>query len=91
MRHKADFVFTKDSGSIKKGTKMTLGRAHARSLQDVRKVGKIVDSKAEKLVDVEKLQKENEKLKEDNAALKAKAVKPKADKAEPKAKARSTK
>jgi len=38
---RVDFEFTKDWGSIKKGTVRELNIALARSLQDIRKVGKI--------------------------------------------------
>ena len=48
MSRKVDFEFTQKYGSIVKGTKKELGVAHARSLQDVRKVGKIVVPEADK-------------------------------------------
>jgi len=51
MSKTVDFKFTKDWGSIKKDSHKTLNIALARSLQDVRKVGKIVKpgaAKAEK-------------------------------------------
>ena len=47
-RNKVDFEFTKDWGTIKKGDKYKMKIARARSLQDVRKVGKIVKPKANK-------------------------------------------
>ncbi len=37
-----DFEFTVNWGSVKKGTVKSLDKAFARSLQDVRKVGKIL-------------------------------------------------
>lgn len=40
-RNKVVFEFDKDWGLIKKGTRKVFNRAHARSLQDVQKVGKI--------------------------------------------------
>jgi hypothetical protein len=46
---RVDFRFSKDWGSIKKGTvKRGLRRSQARSLQDIRKVGKIVKPKEDK-------------------------------------------
>ena len=45
---RVDFEFTKDWGTIKKGTVKSIDKARARSLQDVRKVGKIVKPKVEK-------------------------------------------
>ncbi len=42
MDNRVNFKFTKDWGTIKKGTVKKLDRAFCRSLQDVRKVGVIV-------------------------------------------------
>lgn len=42
MSRTVEFEFKKNWGSIKKGSKKTLSAQIARSLQDVRKVGKIV-------------------------------------------------
>ncbi len=42
MKTHVDFEFSKNWGSITKGTKKSLRIAQARSLQDVRKVGKIL-------------------------------------------------
>lgn len=41
-RNRVDFEFKKNWGTIKKGTRVNMKIARAKSLQDVRKVGKIV-------------------------------------------------
>ncbi len=91
MARKVDFKYTKNWGMIKKGTVKSYNRQFARSLQDVRKVGKIIGNTKVDEEDNELLEmmKENEALKKENDRLKA--VKPQADKAEPKAKSRATK
>ena len=78
MGKRVNFEFSKDSGSVKKGTTKVLDVAFARSLQDIRKVGKI---KGEVKSDdvAENLLKENEALKKRIAVLE-KAQKPKAEK-----------
>lgn len=49
MTKRADFKLNKDWGAYKKGTVFAnLDRARARSLQDVHKVGKIVEPKQDK-------------------------------------------
>lgn len=49
MAKRADFKLTKNWGVHKKGKVFeNMDRARARSLQDVRKVGKIVEPKADK-------------------------------------------
>lgn len=100
MSKRTDFKFTKQYGKYSKDHVIkNMDRAQARSLQDVRKVGKITEPKKGKdlkpEVEISKLKKENEMLQKENDALKSKiepkAVKPEANKAEPKAKARETK
>ena len=44
-RNKVDFEFTKDWGSIKKGTVKNLKVAFATSLRDVHKIGKFKSAK----------------------------------------------
>ena len=63
MSKRVDFEFTKNWGSIKKGTKKPLNIQLARSLQDVRKVGKIrgpikTKSEAETVTDALKAREE---------------------------------
>lgn len=49
-RNRVVFEFDKDWGLIAKGTRKIFNRAHARSLQDVQKVGKMKENE-----DLEKL------------------------------------
>ncbi len=96
-----DFEYTRNWGSITKGTVESYDKAFARSLQDVRKVGKIIGpTKSEE--DIEAL-KENEKLiqaevekrvgdlKKENKALKAKMKRPPSDKTDKQVAKRQTK
>jgi len=49
MAKRADFKFTKKYGKYSKGDVLEgLDRAQARSLQDVRKVGKLIEPKQDK-------------------------------------------
>ncbi len=76
-----DFEYTKNWGSIQKGSVESYDKAFARSLQDVRKVGKITGptkseedvkalEEAEKLIQAE-VEKQVGDLKKENKALKA--------------------
>lgn len=99
-----DFEYTRNWGSIKKGDVESYDKAFARSLQDIRKVGKIIgptksEEDIEALKEAEKLiQAEVEKrvgdLKKENKALKAantKMKRPPSDKTDKKASQRQTK
>lgn len=104
MKTNVDFKFTKNWGSIKKDSEKSLDRAFARSLQDVRKVGKILgdtqteeDAKvleaAKKLIQAE-VDSQVADLRKENVALKkenAKLLKVPSNKADKAAAKRSTK
>ncbi len=104
MRTHVDFKFTKNWGSIEKNTVKSLDKAFARSLQDVRKVGKILgptqteeDAKiledAKKLIQAE-VDSQVADLKKENANLKrenAKLLKVPSNKADKAVGNRSTK